>query len=45
MGILQILAYVYKNLGIKIRWGIDIAKVKFGNSDAILAVGTIKVVN
>jgi hypothetical protein len=29
----------------KIRWGIDIAKVKFSNSNTILAVGIIKVVN
>jgi hypothetical protein len=29
----------------KIRWGIDIAKVKFGNSNVILVVSMIKVVN
>jgi hypothetical protein len=29
----------------KIRWGIDIAKVKFGNSNVILVVNIIKVIN
>jgi hypothetical protein len=42
---LQVLAYIYKNLGIKIRWGINIAKVKFSNSNAILVISIIKVVN
>jgi len=42
---LQALAYIWENLGMKINWDIDTAKVKFSNSDTILAVGTIKVVN
>lgn len=45
VGMLQALAYVRENPGTKIKWGADTAKVKFGDSDAISAVGTIKVVN
>ena len=42
---LQALAYICKNLGIKIKWGIDIIKVKFNNSNVILVVSIIKVIN